>query len=148
MSDNEQLVHCVYSSAATIPFEGKDVIQLLEVCRKNNEQHNVTGMLLFDKNCFFQVLEGMPDAVDSVYQKIKADERHDNMTKIIYEPIEERNFADWSMGYSGARPKDLEAVKGLNDFFSVGKCYIDLDEGRAKILLQAFKEGRWRASIG
>jgi hypothetical protein len=43
--------------------------------------------------------------------------------------------------------RELEGIPGLNDFFGRGTSYLELGEGRAKILLAAFKEGRWRTSL-
>ncbi|MDO6706772.1 BLUF domain-containing protein [Photobacterium sp. 1_MG-2023] len=142
-----QLIHCIYSSEETIPFSSYDIFSLLESARKVNLNLGVTGVLLYDSGSFFQVLEGEISIVDSLYKKISNDKRHHRMRKIIQEPIESREFAEWTMGYAGISRKELKNIDGLNDFFVGGACYTDLDEGRAKKLLKAFKDGRWRASI-
>ena len=67
--------------------------------------------------------------------------------KIIYENIDNRDFSEWTMGYSDVTKEDLRKIEGLNDFFRSNSSYIDLDKGRAKTLLKAFKDGQWRASI-
>ena len=69
------------------------------------------------------------------------------MTKIISEPIEERVFGDWTMGFPRISSKELAEIPGLNDFFTHGESYMDLGEGRAKALLEAFKGGQWRMSL-
>lgn len=143
----EKLVHCIYSSAAIVEFSQDDIVALLEKARSNNYELGVTGMLLYDRGSFFQVLEGKPDVVTSLLKIIQKDERHDQVVKIIYEEIEERDFSGWTMGFSGMTRKDLKNIEGLNDFFQSNRLYTDLDEGRAKVLLKAFKEGKWRASI-
>ncbi len=43
--------------------------------------------------------------------------------------------------------KELARIPGLNDFFAHGSSYMELGEGRAKTLLNAFKGGAWRRSI-
>jgi hypothetical protein len=93
---------------------------------------------------FFQVLEGEAAAIDQLFQKLLLDNRHSHLTVIIREPIAERSFGDWSMGFSSVSPEKLRKVPGLNDFFQKGSCFTDLDSGRAKKLLSAFSEGRWR----
>ncbi len=145
--DNIHLIHCIYSSAATIKFSDDDIIALLEKSRTSNSQLDVTGMLLFEDGSFLQILEGTPEAIADLYKKISADKRHNNVTKIIQEPIEERSFSEWTMGYSGITRKELKEIDGLNDFFSSKKCYTELDENRTKKLLKAFKDGKWRASL-
>ena len=51
------------------------------------------------------------------------------------------------MGYPRVSAKELADIPGLNDFFVRGKTYMKLGSGRARTLLEAFKEGRWRAAF-
>lgn len=145
--DSVSLVHCVYSSVETIVFSQEGIVALLEKARKNNSELGVTGMLLYDNGSFFQVLEGKPDVVTALLEKIKEDDRHYRVVKIIYEEIDNRDFSEWTMGYSGVTREDLGKIQGLNDFLRADNRYSDLDEGRAKTLLDAFKDGQWRTSI-
>ncbi len=143
----EKLTHYIYSSAATIDFSQDDIVALLNTARKNNAKQGVTGMLLYDNGSFFQILEGPPQVVENIYEKIEKDKRHNQVKKIICEEIEERDFAEWTMGHAGLTRTDLLKIEGFNDFFQGQKSLIDLDEGRAKTLLKAFKEGKWRSAI-
>ena len=115
----------------------------MEQSRQNNGQVDITGILLFDSGAFFQVLEGEESLVEALYKKIEADPRHSRVTKLIAEPIEERAFGQWSMGYPKVSKKDLENIPGLNDFFVAGNSFMELEQGRAKTLLDAFKQGKW-----
>jgi hypothetical protein len=146
-SNNDDLVHCIYSSASTTPFSQDDIIELLNKARANNDKLGITGMLLYDNGSFFQVLEGKASAIDSVLALIEQDERHDRVVKLIYEDIEHRDFSEWSMGYSGISREQLQKIDGLSDFFQAETSYIDLNVGRAKNLLSAFKEGKWHTTI-
>lgn len=148
-AENEEkaLVHCIYTSAQTVDFSHEDIFELLAVARATNSALEVTGVLLYDSGSFFQVLEGEPEVVDELYEKIGKDKRHDRVSKIIYESIASRNFSEWTMGYAGITREEIKTISGFNDFFHGQKNFIDLDEGRAKTLLDAFKEGKWRASI-
>lgn len=141
------LVRCIYTSRAVQEFTQDDITDLLRVARRMNSALGVTGMLLFDRCAFFQVLKGPPETVEALYETISADARHNRVTKIIQEPIDHRDFGEWTMGYSGASGKDLARINGLNDFFIGGSCLSDIDAGRAKTLLRAFREGRWRGTI-
>lgn len=143
----EDLIHCIYASAATAEVTPAELDALLSVARKNNEGLGVTGILLYEKGSFFQVLEGAPESVKPLYEKISADKRHSRITKLIVEPIEKRSFANWSMGYAAVSIKRFSEIEGMNDFFQSGKCFTELDNGRAKKLLQSFKEGQWRSAI-
>lgn len=138
------LVHVIYASRSTHPFSEDELVQLLEDARTRNEKIGVTGMLLHCDGSFFQVLEGELGKLEKLYQKISRDKRHDEIVKIVQEPIEERAFGDWSMGYARASKDEIGALDGLNDFFVGKTCLHDVDLGRAKKLLGAFSEGKWR----
>lgn len=139
------LIHCIYSSAATdenLPKESLE--EILEQSRENNARAGITGMLLYEGGSFFQVLEGEDTTVEATYQRIEQDPRHDRVTKLISEPIEDRAFGEWTMGYPRVTKKDLSEIEGLNDFFSRGNSFLQLEEGRAKLLIKAFQKGKWR----
>ena len=140
------LIHLIYASTATEAFENLELTALLQQSRANNERLSLTGMLLHSAGNFFQVLEGEPALVDQLSQKIILDKRHAQFTVIIREPIARRSFPTWSMGFSSVSPEELTAIAGLNDFFGKQSCFIQLDAGRAKKLLAAFAEGRWRGN--
>jgi hypothetical protein len=111
-----------------------------------NSQLDVTGVLLHSEGNFFQVLEGDAEVIESLYAKIGRDKRHKNVVLIIREPIVSRSFADWSMGFASVTSKDVAGIIGINDFFQKRSCFHQLNPGRAKKLLAAFADGRWRTS--
>ncbi|BCE02990.1 BLUF domain-containing protein [Marinicellulosiphila megalodicopiae] len=140
-----ELIHLIYCSAITADELSKQELDvILDQSRINNDQAEITGMLLYDSGSFFQVLEGDQKMVEAVYEKIVKDTRHQNVTKLIMEPIEERAFGHWSMGYPRVTKKELTEIEGLNDFFVSGKSFMQLEQGRAKTLLNAFQQGKWR----
>jgi len=141
------MIHIIYASVETQDFSSAQLTELLQKARVKNEDLHLTGMLLYSDGNFFQVLEGEPDSVDGMYKKLQLDKRHRQLTMIVREPIAKRYFADWSMGFSSVTPEELRQLDGLNDFFRDGSCFVGLDSGRAKKLLAAFAEGRWRAKL-
>jgi hypothetical protein len=141
------LIHCIYTSAASQPLESADISSLLRQARENNQRLGLTGMLLYTEGSFFQVLEGDPNVVDGLYTKILADKRHVQVTKVVSEPIAKRAFDAWSMGFSAATRAELASIPGLNDFFGKAQSFTAIDSGRAKKLLEAFAEGRWRKRL-
>ena len=133
------LVHCIYCSVSTKgAFSPADLESLLAECREKNSRADLTGMLLYSDGTFFQVLEGDRQVVEGLLERL---------TKIILEPIEERAFTQWTMGYAKLSRQQLAEIPGLSDFFTQGRSYLELGEGRAKTLLGAFKEGAWRLSL-
>lgn len=147
MTENASLAHCIYASTAETPLSGEALNSLLKTAREKNAAQDITGILLYDEGAFFQVLEGPADGVAALFRKITLDRRHHKIVKLISEPIEYRSFEGWSMGHAELRASELCEIEGMNDFFQSGKCFIDLDEGRAKQLLRAFADGKWRSSI-
>jgi Sensors of blue-light using FAD len=139
-----ELIHCIYASTAATIFKESDIPALLEHARTANADRELTGMLLYIEGGFFQVLEGDDAVVDEVYGRINRDSRHSKITLIIREPIAARNFSEWTMGFSTVDPLEAGLLIGENDFFKSASCVTELDGGRAKKLLAAFRTGRWR----
>lgn len=100
------LLRLVYFSRNRISRPYREMIweidQILETSQANNGRAGVTGALIFNDGVFGQVLEGPKDAVDETFERIQLDERHHNVTLLDITPIEERSFADWSMGFVGS----------------------------------------------
>jgi Sensors of blue-light using FAD len=141
------LIHLIYASTAMQEFSAEDLLQLLTHARTKNARLGLTGMLLYTENNFFQVLEGEPAVVDELFQTISHDERHMKTVTIIREPIAKRSFGEWTMGFVSVTSADLQDITGLNDFFGEGSSFAQLSTGRAKKLLNAFKDGRWRSKL-
>jgi hypothetical protein len=140
-----QLIHCIYSSKASPEFHESQIPQLLESARRNNAARDITGMLLYVEGNFFQILEGDESTVNAVFERIRGDTRHGRITQIIHEPIFERAFSEWTMGFANVGYADVKTHIGENDFFTSAACLQQLSPGRARKLLNAFRLGRWRA---
>src|ERR1700722_7792397 len=95
-----QLIRCIYASLATPNFKEDELPLLLERARQFNALHSLTGMLLYIEGSFFQLLEGEAEAVDAIYTRIMRDPRHTRVTLIIRESIAQRDFSEWTMGFS------------------------------------------------
>ena len=88
-----------YVSRATVPFDNATVQSILQISRRNNPRVAVTGCLLFSGRCFAQVLEGDRDVVRALAERVAADPRHLDVRFLHEKRREEREYADWSMGY-------------------------------------------------
>ena len=143
----DQLIRCIYASASDIAFSDAELAELLKIARIRNAGLGVTGMLLYVEGSFFQVIEGRAEIVDGLFARIEMDNRHKKVTLIIREPIPARDFADWTMGYADVSRTELSTIPGLNDFFLSGVSFNEMAPGRAKILLEAFRQGKWRRHL-
>ncbi len=141
------LVHYIYTSAATHPMSKMELAELLENARTNNKKINVTGILLYLEGTFFQVLEGEEDVVKPLYELICMDPRHGQVTTIIRESIAKRTFGEWTMAYSFVSDEELDTILDAKGAHGNRHSVSNLKEGRARKLLNAFSQGRWRSHL-
>lgn len=118
MTARDDLLSLVYTSTASHAFRETALEQLLEECRRFNAEHDVTGMLLHRSGRFIQVLEGRPDVLRALVERIRRDTRHHDMRILLEEPIDARRFADWTMGYRAFRGDPGLAPAGYRDSFA------------------------------
>jgi hypothetical protein len=128
-------------------MDASTLATILSQSRRNNEQLGVSGALLFSDGSFFQVLEGEASAVDELYITISRDPRHSRAVTIIREPIARRTFGEWTMGSAELSQRDVIETAGMNNFLGQGSLLHQLDQGRARKLLTAFTQGRWRSRL-
>lgn len=100
-----EIIELLYASrAAFAPVGGggiePEVSRILSQSRRNNPRHNVGGVLCFRDGLFFQCLEGEAQEVESVYKKIAADPRHQDVKILSKRPVGHRRFKSWSMKYA------------------------------------------------
>lgn len=139
----------IYVSRATSSFDAPALRDLLTRSRVRNAVSGVSGMLLYDRGSFFQVLEGEPSAVQQVLDRIRADTRHEGVVVLVDEPITTRAFAAWTMGFADASQDRLVREPGFDDVFTPGSSRLaSITSGVARRLATAFRDGRLRTSIG
>jgi hypothetical protein len=105
--------HIVYISRAVRPLSDQDLQQLLAQCRRDNAQHNVTGVLFYSHGNIAQLLEGDPAVIQPLYEKIARDGRHSNVVKLADKPISTRSFPDWAMAFHPLESTGFAALQGF-----------------------------------
>ncbi|WP_405412880.1 BLUF domain-containing protein [Maribacter sp. Asnod1-A12] len=88
-----------YESVATNKISGTEMEELLEKARANNLRDDITGCLIYYKGGFVQLLEGSKEKIETLYDKIKKDPRHKNVTLFSDDEISKRTFPNWGMAY-------------------------------------------------
>jgi len=147
MNDSSDLILLAYCSVGTHHFEQSELVDLLTFARNFNSGNGLTGMLLYVDESFFQILEGDTKTLHDLYFRIEQDARHTRVIKLLEIPIEKRTFSEWSMGFAKVTRADLASIPGLNDFFGRGSVFSDLEPGKAQVLLEAFRDGKWRRRL-
>lgn len=94
---DENLYRLVYTSARSPRCTDSDIEQILTTSRKNNSALGITGILIYTKDRFLQVLEGEKEKVMALYEKIDKDDRHGGSSMRYCEPVKGRHFIDWDM---------------------------------------------------
>ncbi len=142
------LVELAYVSAAMRELSTVELEQILTSARRNNEPLGITGILLYHRGSFLQVLEGPAAAVDEVFSQITSDPRHGNGLLVSRRVISDRSFADWQMGFIDLSHHAAQ-LDGFVDFFHDGVrvCREHQDPRPVDRLLDGFREGRWHQHV-
>ena len=75
----------------------EQVEEILATCARNNNVHDVTGLLLDNGRNFLQLLEGDKDTLDSLMARIEVDPRHAGVVILHKGEAETRVCPDWAM---------------------------------------------------
>ncbi len=73
-------------------LDNSEIESLLQSIQQYNNQNNIKGGIVYINNTFFQILEGSPSLVETLYQKICTDKRHYNVIKIYDQPLNENSY--------------------------------------------------------
>lgn len=140
------MLQLIYTSVAVSRFTDAQLNELLTKSRQKNERLQITGMLLYDKGTFLQVIEGPDDAIRNLIYDIQHDPRHQLMIVLTERKIRQRDFSQWSMAFSKVTSDDLKSLPGYEDFFEgepdLSHCRQDAWVTR-RILLH-FRDGMWQ----
>ena len=109
------MYYLIYVSSAAAPMSSDDLLFLLERSRKKNLGLGITGMLVYMNGSFMQMIEGDKPAVLKLFESIKHDSRHTGVIEIMAGEIPDRNFEDWSMGFSFMDQSD--DLPSLDDYW-------------------------------
>ncbi len=137
------------STAAHLPTQG-EIEHLLHRARARNERENITGVLLYSEGTFLQCIEGETASLDRVFASICADPLHHHLFEMLRDPIDQREFAEWSMAFRSTGKKHV-----FNANLALLTERLEAPEGTlspVRHLLSAFWNGgmgaRYQAAIG
>jgi hypothetical protein len=90
------LAQLVYASRP-FGFDEATLSAILMDARRANARDEITGALIARHDLYLQLLEGPRDKVGAAYQRIRRDDRHVEVTRLVERPIEARLFPGWAM---------------------------------------------------
>lgn len=91
----EQLVYVSRSVRAVNSAIGMS--DILAEARPNNARDGITGCLTAVDGRFVQVIEGEPDKLDDLVNRLLRDERHTELRVLERRTVPTRTFPDWDM---------------------------------------------------
>ena len=78
-------------------FDSAMLAGILSAARRNNRANGITGALICQQDMYIQLVEGPDEAIDALYQRILADDRHTEVKLAMSAEVEERMFPEWDM---------------------------------------------------
>ena len=110
------MLSLIYVSTSINLLSDEELLDLLKVSRDHNKALDITGLLLYKGGNFMQVLEGPDEVVNSLYEKIKLDPRHKDVTVISSEQIPARQFPAWEMAFQNLDNPAVKDEPGYSQF--------------------------------
>lgn len=104
----------VYTSCSNIT-DDEEINSIVNKAILKNATLNITGVLAFRSGLFLQLLEGDKEKVFSLFEKIKKDPRHSNVTVILERDsgAGPRLFKNWSMAFRNVTPEEVQTVDSV-----------------------------------
>ena len=110
------MLSLLYVSISVNLLSDEELLNILKISRENNTSLDVTGLLLYKGGNFMQVLEGPDEVVNSLYEKIKIDTRHKDVTVLSKEQIPARQFPGWEMAFQNLDNPAIKNEPGYSQF--------------------------------
>ena len=132
----------IYTSDAAPGLGDAELAAILAAAHRNNPALGLTGMLLYGRGLFIQVLEGADDAIEAMMDRIESDPRTGNIRRLMLRSVDAPEFADWSMGFRQLSEADWARHPSVNGFFDdpPDMSHFKAFGSPARFLLQAFRD--------
>lgn len=112
LQNNKTLFELIYISNAVQTTTQKDINDILQVSIVTNNKLEITGCLVYFDSQFIQILEGSKTHILELYQKIKKDNRHKNVTTLWKGIKINRHFEEWNMAFTSESERHMINLNG------------------------------------
>lgn len=131
----------IYKSRSITDISLDFVEDILMIATTFNRSRKITGLLLYNKDIFIQFLEGAPDDVSVVLNRIYNDVRHTDLTTLYTGYSDRRFYPHWSMA---ALPADCTLKNPISEIYIADSThsFIELRQTNIEIesLIQSFSK--------
>jgi hypothetical protein len=129
----------VYVSLATQEMSQDGLAELLDKARSHNASRGITGLLLYHRREFLQLIEGERSEVEALFESICRDTRHQQIHTLWEGPVQEPGFPGWSMGFVATDEPKLRDTPGYRSLQDIA--LHELPKGSAgKTILQHMRD--------
>lgn len=104
-----------YTSLAGLDLDTGDLEAIHRTARELNALDGITGLLIFNGTHFLQIIEGSPDAIGDLLDRLRRDSRHSGVEVRDERMIDGRSFPDWSMELVRVTASYFEARDTVGD---------------------------------
>jgi hypothetical protein len=104
-----------YTSLASLDLDAEDLEDIHRSARDGNALEGITGLLIFNGTHFLQIIEGAPDAIHDLVERLRRDQRHSGLEIRDEHEIDQRSFPDWSMELVRVSGSYFEARQTISD---------------------------------
>ncbi|PLC05313.1 blue light sensor protein [Variovorax sp. RO1] len=115
-AEPEQLHEFLYCSLLVQDLPPATVGAIVTQARARNAEDGISGLLVFDGQCFCQHFEGPREAVQGLMARLQRDPRHVALVVVHEGPLAERRYTGFAMGLAECEGPDpisaLQALRG------------------------------------
>ena len=139
----QDLIQVIYVSTGASDISEHDTAEFLKEARKTNRKNDVSGMVLYVAGCLLVLLEGEAHKVEAASREMVA--RKHEMRAILREPVAEREFPDWIMGFEAVASAEASRLLGEPVAFDSAARVARIEPRSAKTLLSIIGRRRWQS---
>lgn len=113
----DQLIFC---SRPSFDFSREDLLNIMVSAQEKNNHEQLSGLLIFHRHKFIQLIEGSDNKVDGLFAKIQRDPRHTGIKTLFYQSSPTRVLPTWVMASSSVllqstQPSDKEFFVSMDE---------------------------------
>ncbi|MCB7481470.1 BLUF domain-containing protein [Christiangramia sediminis] len=128
-----------YVSSVNPNLTETQIQEVLNFSRNWNNDHDITGILLYSEGNFFQVLEGEKELLKTLFSRILIDKRHQNVMVIFEKEVSQPKFEDYQSDFisldSRFEPEEIDVY-----FSQIEKLNPNI-QSSVRYILNKFTEG-------
>ena len=121
-----------YVSRSTHPRGHLSDVEIVETSLMRNAQLDLTGCLIRGTDWFAHSLEGPHDALQSVFESIQSDPRHDKINAWRSDTLAHRRFPEWRILFADAEDYRIE----IELVFRTSNLSVDVKQSHMRKLLE------------